>query len=438
MKCARDTAKVRSLATVPAVIAMTIWLFSILCLAFDGQVRFDSESGPASFIGSISFYPDTVTTLLSVIAGAAITTLGLVYSLVLIVFTLAAGNIAPRLLRRFTSDRVNQVTAGLLGGTFLAALTVLHQSTTDFVPAVTVNLVFLLAILSVPQLIYFVHSVSRSVMIDEEISEISRGLEEKLARVIQTAETDGGDAATWLEPDWDAPIKAAENGYITGVGEDALLDLAKNNGLRVELTKRIGDFVLNGQVFARMSAPHPVAANERDRFRDEIRTLATFSSSRGSIDDVEFGLNLLLEIALRALSPGVNDTFTAITCVERLSGTLNQAVREGLRDHVRADDAGIVRLCKPGLSVSEMIDAAFDPLRRAAATNVLMLANLAAALERLHEVAAPDTKGLLEDHGRKLLETFGATNPLETDLNYLKACLGFAGIAPADGAEPVD
>lgn len=157
--------KIRALATVPGIIALSIWAITMALLFFDRQLH---GRLPEVFLESWFWMNGgTASTVLSVISSAAITTLGLVYSLVLIVFTLATANIGPRLLQRFTGDRVNQVTAGLLGATFLAALTVLHQISSSYVPILSANFCFLLAVVSLLQLIFFVQAVSRSVMIDE-------------------------------------------------------------------------------------------------------------------------------------------------------------------------------------------------------------------------------------------------------------------------------
>lgn len=412
----RDSfASLGGLITVPGTIALVLWAVAPFALAVDrAQPGF---TGTAAFAVLLTPY-ETATTMLATIATATATTLSLVYTLVLVVFTLAAGNIAPRLLKRFTRDRVNQATAGLLGGTFLFSLTVLHGTEADFVPAFSIAVAFLLAALSILQLIYFVHSVSRRVTIDEEVAEISERLEHKLSRVVRENQHSGMRRFEYPGP-LPFAIGSRSTGYVARIAERDIIRFARDYDVFVELALGPGGFVLPGQTLARVS----VALDEKTAAvaRDVVTGAVHLAHSRGSVDDIEFEVSILLEIALRALSPGVNDTFTAIACTDRLSAALTDPVTRGLRDHIRVDDEDRPRLRVPGLTLEDLINAAFHPLRRAASQNLLMLQHLGDALMRLHEIARPaDTRRLLRDHAGLLVDSFAATGPLAADLEFLK------------------
>ncbi|MCY0095272.1 DUF2254 domain-containing protein [Hoeflea ulvae] len=399
---------------VPGGIAIALWVLAIPLVWLDA--RFPIVGDPLPFWLAIS--TDTARSLLATIATAAITTLGLVYSIMLVVFTLAAGNIAPRLLQRFSRDRVNQITAGLLGGTFLYALSVLRATGPEFRPELSVAVAFLLAAISVLQVIHFVHSVSQSVTIDAEVATISEQLEQQVNRLLVETGADSGD---FKDDHLDTVIKAEQSGYVTLINEADLLKLARQRESYISVRVAPGDFVLTGQTLAMagFSADDEKAVNAVSRS-------ISLEPYRGAVDDIRFSIRILLEIALRALSPGVNDSFTAVACADRIAAALVRPVSEGLRGDVRCDTDGVARLKVPGLSLDDLLNMTLHPLRQAAEGNVLMLDHLATVLNALYSVAGTDAKKLIAFHGKALLQTAGAGEPIGSDLDFLKSRLDFA------------
>ncbi|MCK5744985.1 MAG: DUF2254 domain-containing protein, partial [Oricola sp.] len=268
----------RGLITVPGGIALTIWLSAFPLLWIDHAFK----ASMVSWFGiAAEMTPDTARTLLSTIAAAAITTLSLVYSLVLIVFTLAAGNIAPRLLKRFTSDRVNQVTAGLLGGTFLFALSVLYRTGPDLVPPLSIAGAAFLAVISVLQLIYFVHAVSRSVTIDEEIAAISDRLEKRIAMMVRDEEEQASERSS--ANDFPYSVEASSSGYLNAVDEKALLALAVEQDFAIRLRFKPGDFIIETQTLAYLSR-YP-EAEQSDLIAERLRDSLLILPLRDAVDD---------------------------------------------------------------------------------------------------------------------------------------------------------
>lgn len=419
----RQLIHIGGLITVPGTIALSIWLFAIPLLWLDHVYGADLSAlmGIAE-----QLHVDTAKSVLSAIATAAITTLSLVYSMVLIVFTLAAGNIAPRLLKRFTTDRVNQVTAGILGGTFLFALTVLYRTGPDFVPLASTAMAMLLAVIFVLQLIYFVHTVSRSVTIDEEIAAISGRLANRFANMVRDDETQCGGAPESVGISH--PVTTTQSGYINAIDEKALLSIASDNDMAIRMRFKPGDFVLESQPVAYLS--RNISGKERDAIETAVRGCLLVLPSRNAVDEIEYSINLLIEIALRALSPGVNDTFTAIASLDSMTAALSAAVRKGLRPRDLADDNGSVRVAMPGLSLQDMLDSAFHPLRRAASGNMLMTQHIADALARLHEIGNQTARELISTHGALLLASAKASSPLDADYAFLEQRLSF--LEPGD------
>lgn len=412
--------KLKSLVTlngllgVPGGLAIGLWALALPLIWLDARYQMTGDALP--FWLAIS--TDTARSLLSTIATAAITTLGLVYSIMLVVFTLAAGNIAPRLLQRFSRDRVNQVTAGLLGGTFLFALTVLRATGPDFRPELPVAVAFLLAAISVLQVIHFVHSVSQSVTIDAEVALISEQLERQVNRLL--VET-GADTNDFKDDSLDTAIKAEQSGYVTIIDEEALLKLARRHDTNIAVRVAAGDFVLSGQTLAMAGF-----SEADEKAAGAVARAISLEPYRGAVDDIRFSIHILLEIALRALSPGVNDSFTAIACLDRIAAALVKPVSEGLRGDVRCDSDGVARLKVPGLSLEEMLNMSLHPLRQAAERNILMLDHLGVVLNALYSVAGSDARKLIKVHGKALLETAASGNPIRSDLEFLQRRLDFA------------
>ncbi|MDF2368760.1 DUF2254 domain-containing protein, partial [Sneathiella sp.] len=353
------------LQTVPAGIALSIGGLSLVVGYMETYLELGSLQ---SYLQQLA--PETARTILSVIAGGAMSALTLTYSIVLVVFALAAGNLAPRMLKRFTSDIVNQVTAGIFGGTFIYALLAMTFVEQDFVPDLTILGAEVLATLCVMQLIYFVRNVSQSVAIDDEVASItgklksalddrnkSRGEEERKERKKAVEKVD----------DFTFDIIAGKPGYLGSLNEDKLTEIATKAGVTLEIQKARGAYTLGEEVMIK-------ATQELDEETvDAIQKQISIRPSRSEDSPIEFSVNLLLEIALRALSPGVNDTFTAIATVDGISDALSQAeTQEAATASIHKDEDGNIRLMIPQLSIGNLINQAFHPLRQASGGNILM------------------------------------------------------------------
>jgi uncharacterized membrane protein len=411
----------RGLITIPGTVALLIWAASGVTIGLDnsGFVPLMRIPGLNSWLTD-----QTAIAVLSTIAGAAITTLSLVYSLVLVVFTLAAGTIAPRLLKRFRQNRVSQITAGLLGGTFLYSLTVLSVTGPNEIQLLSTVTAFLLAALSVLQLIYFVHSVSVSVMIDEEIASISQTLCRKMLKIVRTGET-AKRAGEEMPSGFKTGIASKQSGFLSSIDASALVKLAKDKDITIKLSAAPGDFVAEEAELARISTGGAdLDADQLDRLRDSICKRLTITRAREDLDDVVFSLNLLLEIALRALSPGINDTFTAIACVNHLAEALGEPVAKGIARNVHLDESDTPRLEIPGLTLEDLLKKSIQPLRLAAASNHLVLVSLADLIRRLYAHANSDkTREMLARHASELLQSYAKTDPLESDFDDLRSNL---------------
>ena len=366
----RHIGRISTFVTVPGILTLTGIGAAIVSIWADEQIARHGITLPLA-----PFSPETASSVLSTLSGVAMTALSLVYSTVLLVFTLAAGTIAPRLLERFSEDRMSQVAVGSLGALFLHAL--LSLAAIDGEPMLfPVLWAIFTASVSVMTLLIFIHRVSRRVTIDEEIASISSDLDKQLR--LSASRSNNLAIADLVRPHGaDAPVRATQSGYINKVDFHALAAAAADHGGFVDFDATVGDHVLKGDRLGLVIAPEP-----RPLAR-EAEALLVIGRRRTPEEDIRFSADLLLEIALRALSPGVNDSFTAIACVDRYVASMATAADHGLHTGVFCDDDGAPRISAPRSETADLIKLMFEPLRQASRGNLLVANAIISALRRL-------------------------------------------------------
>ena len=382
-----------ALLTVPATLALGVAALAICAVV--------AERLFGTPVWLMSLDENASTAILSVVATGAMTALALAYSLTLVVFTLAASSVGPRLLKRFTTERVNQVTAGLLGGTFLYALIALGLSG-SMLPRLATLGAGLLSLASVVQLIWFVRSVAQSVSVDDEMANIAARLEDDLQRLLDNQK---GDEPLPDAREFETAARTSRAGYLARFDRPVVL--------RIEHMP--GEYLLkNTDVIG-------VSREIDDRTRDLLAGTVKQEPARSDAGTVHFSMNLLIEIALRALSPGVNDTFTALAACDMLSGAIAGIANTEPRPEVLFDKDDVARVILPGASVRQLIDLGFHPLRRAARDNILMAEGLARAYQRLFEVGSAQTRQHLAEHARVLVSDLRRAGHDRADIEAVTA-----------------
>ena len=334
---------------------------------------------------------DTARDVLGTIAGASMSALVMVYSIVLLVYTLAAGSIGPRLLQRFGEDRVNQIAVGSLGATFLYSVLAMWLIRDNASIHFAVGIGILYSIISVLLLLLFVHTVSTRVTIDQEAARISEALDHQIDLAIGIS-ADMHSSDVELPDNATCNIAPAGTGYVNAIEADALVKAAQKSDVVVVFNVQPGDFVVPTDILARAYGTSGAA------LETAVRAAAPLIPARDPNGDIRFSVHLLVEIALRALSPGVNDTFTAIVCIDRLSASLARAWASDLCAGVCRDDAGTVRVVYPSITAKSLFLDAVPPLRRAARGNGLVTAAIIRALKRIaHTAPGQDTDVIADE-----------------------------------------
>lgn len=309
-------------------------------------------------------------TLLGAVAASTIGVAGTVFSITIAALSLAAGQMGPRLLRNFTRDRGNQITLGVFLGTFSYALMVLRSvrsvSEGEFVPHLSLSVGILLAFVCVATLVFFVGHMAGRINVDTVIDLVS----EDIRSSIQQLTTDAPQPAPPPESFWQDAVPVADfrRGYLQQLDADGLADWAAKRETVIRLLVRPGDYVFPGAAVA-------VTTRPTDGADAAIRAATALGPQRVSSADLEFAIRQLVEVSVRALSPGINDPHTAIGVLDRLGAALCDLVPLHLRTGVSLRD-GQPALVAASIDYDGLVDAMFHMIRQNAAAKPAVLIRL--------------------------------------------------------------
>ena len=404
---------------IPSLMSLAAIALSFATTMVDGVV------GP-EWIENVSWLygnkPDGARTLLSTIAGSMIGVAGVTFSITIASVVYASGQYGPRLLTNFMGDQGNQVTLGTFIATFLYSLLVLRtiraadeggggenpagDLIAEFVPHIAIVTALVLLLASVAVFIFFIHHIPESIHVSNVIAGIGRDLRDKIDTLFpeRIGEGDPGDEAREADDvrtempegfyDEAVPIRAEGSGYVQGLDTESVLDTASEHDLLVRLRHRPGDFVAEGDTLALVWPPSRVD----DGVRETLRVAYAWGGQRTALQDTRFLVNELVEIAARALSPGVNDPFTAISCLDWLAASLKALADRDYPSAARHDAEGALRVVSEPTSFEEFVGHVYGQLRPylAADRNAALH-----ALKTIGEVAGrlPDGR----DAGRRAL-----------------------------------
>lgn len=318
-------------------------------------------------------------TLLGTIASSTIGVAGTVFSITIAALSLAAGQMGPRLLRNFTRDRGNQFTLGVFLGTFTYALMVLRSVRTEsegvFVPHLALSVGIMLALVSVGTLVFFVGHMAGRINVDTVIELVSEDIWSAIQRLTSREPQPAAPQAAMFQGA--APVLDTRRGYLQQLHAEGLAQWAAERGTVLRLLVRPGDYVFPGAPIALM-IPAVEGADAA------IAAATALGPTRVSSADIEFAVRQLVEVAVRALSPGINDPHTAMAVLDRLGAALCDVVPVHLSSGVWLSDAHVT-LVVPAVDYDGLTDGMFHLIRQNAAGAPSVLIRL---LEVLTAVAA--------------------------------------------------
>jgi uncharacterized membrane protein len=365
--------------------------------------------------------------VLIAIAAAVITVVGVVFSITILALTLASQQFGPRMMRNFVRDWGNQLTLGVFVGTFVYSVLALGSITGNFVPHLSITVAEALLLVDLGVIIYFIHHIAKSIQLPEVIAGIARDLTRAIDAEYPLLEPDrdrsteksAGRSVAELSQLLDergVMVPSSTSGYLQFVGYAQLVEIAVRTDSVIRLTHRPGHFIATGQPLATVwpgGAGGQVAlALSKAHVSGPHRTL---------MQDPVFAIDQLVEIAIRALSPAVNDTFTALTCIDWLSAGLSQVSSRPLAEGIYRDRFGRVRLIETDPSYARMVNRAFDKIRQSSAGMPAVIIRL---LDSLSSVAlrtvTPEQRHVLIRQAQMILRSAEMSVPEENDLEEIR------------------
>ena len=378
----------------PTVMALSAILLSIGLTRMDAAIE---ENVYRHLSWVYLFGPEGARAILSAIASSMITVAGLTFSITMLTLQLASSQFGPRLLRNFMRDRGYQLVLGTFISTFVYCLLVLRTvkgvEGSSFVPHVSVAVGVLLAIASLAVLIYFIHHTAHSIRIETQLAALAAGPRDTIDRLYPDRLGQGPPADGIVRQPWPSeqgsanrPITAARSGYVQSVDGDALMDLATEHNLVVQIAVAPGAFVT--------PVDSLMTVTSHDRVNEDLAAaladVIVIGDERTPGQDLAFSIRRIVEIAQRALSPGINDPTTALYCIDRLGEALASVAEREIPSAERFDDEGRPRVLAAKVSLEEISCAAFAAVARYGSTDPDVVAGLATALSRVIGAARPD------------------------------------------------
>ncbi len=356
---------------------------------------------------------------LSNLVSSMITMATLAISITMVVLTLAAQQLGPRLIRSFMADRRTQISLGLFVSTVVYLLLVLRSAYGQHaaVSNLAVTLGTALVLISVATLLFFVHHLAISIIADNVIDRIGNQLDANIARLLSDKNEPARSATNSAQTKTGAPVPLRYGGYVQAIAYGAAVKAAADAEASVTYDIRPGHHAVPGVVAARI-LPERSATDELCL---AIQKSIVVGSERTAVQDLEFSVRQLVEIALRALSPGINDPYTANAVIDRLTQSLRKVMDHGPQKNAWQDVSGKTRVIAEVSTFDGIVDAAFNQIRQQASNVPAVLIRLAECIGQLLELADHPQRAALMRHLEMVLAA-GRRNIAEAnDLKDLEA-----------------
>ncbi len=373
----------------PSLIALSALPASVAALAIDQSMIIpwltDSEFLFRSGI-------EGARQILTAVIGALITVTSLVFSMTVVAVSITASQLGPRIIQLFTKGHITQITLGTLVGNLIFAFVVLRAISgpvtgEDLAPALSLTLAILGTLFNLGLLIYFLHHMAQKIDADAVISTVSGELSDTIRNAVEsgvskTPAQDFDQAREELDHLPHAhitPLYASITGYMEIIETGELLSLAKDHNIVVHVTEKPGRFVIKGTPVGKIYGQTPL----EDDLASDILNTVVIGQQRTMAQDIEFSIAAMVEIALRALSPGLNDPFTAITCIDRLAAGMAELMSHGLPKAVFRGGGDELRLIIAPATFQGVFDTAFNGIRQDCAGKISIVTRILEVLTNL-------------------------------------------------------
>jgi uncharacterized membrane protein len=376
-----------------AAVILFVITYSLDRAAYDGAFRVPGWA--------ISGSADVARTVLTAIAAAVITVVGVVFSIVIVALTLTSTQFGPRMLRNFIRDRGTQVTLGTFVATFVYAVLTLGSvgqgGHGNFVPHISVTMTLLLMVADLAVLIYFLNHIAVQIQLPQVIAGIAGDLQNAIE--LQAGDekaAEDAELAVVVIASMDGPggvVAAPRSGYLQYIEHETLVELAAQVNAVVHVLYRPGHFIVQGHPYVRVWPGSAVGL-----VAHELAGAHVTGPYRTLAQDVSFGMDQLVEICIRALSAAVNDTFTALTCIDWIGDSLYKVTGRWQPTRVYRDGEGVVRVIATETTYARLVSRGFEKVRQAGRGMPAVLIRQLDALARIMErTASSQDRQLLLD-----------------------------------------
>ena len=368
--------------------------------------------------------------MLTAIAGSMLTVAALAFSLTLSIIAQASGQYSPRILRNFMRDRLNQFVLGYFVSVFAYCLIVLRTirgaDELQFVPSLAVVTGLVLAIGGIIVLIFFIHHIATSLQITNIIEKIVNETTAAINEIFPVgmgyppeSESEKKEAARLLETEYWFEIPASSSGYIQYIDVESLMDYAVENSIVLRMEKYIGQFIGKGEVLVSVISD----AETEDIFVTEemetkINSYFQIHRFRSIEQDIGYGIRQIVDIALKALSPGVNDTTTGVICIDNLGVVASELAARNFPSDIRIKDER-VRVFVNAPTFESYVETAFDQIRISGKGNQAVFQRLLAAIAMIGKNNNIKERDKILREQIELISEF-AEQTLETDYEKQK------------------
>jgi uncharacterized membrane protein len=422
---------------VPTIeIALAVLLFAGT-YALDRAAYDGSWQLPSFFISGTA---DAARQVLTATAAAVITVVTLVFSITIVTLTLASTQFGPRMLRNFIRDRITQLTLGSFVATFifaiLALVSIAPGNRGEFVPHISITVTMALVVLDVILLVVFIDHIAKSIQLPQVIASIagdlSGAIETESALAVGNAPKAGPSLTEMLARlDEDSGVVCApRSGYLQYVSMSTLIEISRSSKAVIRLLHRPGHFVVEGEpladVWPAAAAPGVARALGGAHATGPHRTLT---------QDLSFAVDQLVEIAIRALSPAVNDTFTALACIDWLGDALCKIVASWRPAEVHRDAAGHVRVIAVTVGFRRLLERAHDKIRQASrGMPAVMIRQLDGLAKLMAYTTCAEQRELVLEQAAMILRSSEESVPEESDRSDVRRRYEEAAAADASRA----
>lgn len=408
---------------IPALLVFSATLLASLVLSYD---RYWQDYTPEFLQFIYHTSPESTRAILTTIASSMMTVTSIAFSITVVALSLASSQFGPRLIRNFMSDRGTQSVLGVFVAIFIYCLLVLQSTKSvedlQFIPGMATYFAVLLAFVGVGVLIYFIHHVSYAIQADDVVDKVHCQLQKDIDRLFpnQTEWNKQSEpkALFMNNVNFSQAVKAGKDGYVQTVDFEKLVAIAKEHDIKINVLAKAGDAIVKSSTLLELSV-ETVKSLPDDA---ALRNCIMLGAKRTPLQDPEFAVRQLVEIAVRALSPGINDPYTAITCTDKLCAMLCDLSQRPFPPSLHTDDEGEIRVCTRSFEFSQIANASFNQIRQYGKDSIAVTIRLLESLILIAEHAATDNqKGFVQEQSDMIgqaCEQSTFCNKDKADINY--------------------